>query len=128
MVARSPLFFQDEAAIIIQRQVRCMLGLKTARLLYGRVVTESRDASSGLVYYYNGMSGQSSWELPAFMNGVFCHASKYERGSRVSNVSLEMTASGSENETICVEVIEKKPSVARNLPRYCHGYPSNKAF
>ena len=128
MLAKSPTFFQDEAARIIQRQVRRMLGLKTARLLYGRLVTESSDASSGSVYYYNKMSGQSSWELPAFMNGIFCHASKYERGSRLPNVSLEITASGSETETICVEVVEKKPSVARTPPRYCHGYLSKKTF
>ena len=126
MVVISTSFTQDEAAMIIQRQVRRMLGLKTARLLCGKVVSESRDASSGFVYYYNCISGQSSGELPAFMNGRLCHASKYGNGSRLSTESSEVTASGSENMAICHEVFEKKSRAVRTLPRYIKVIPFKK--
>jgi hypothetical protein len=64
----SPSYEEDEASIMIQCAWRSYYALKKVRKLYKIVVTVIHDDSSNADYYYNPITGFTSWNLPKFMN------------------------------------------------------------
>lgn len=65
----APTYTQEQASIKIVNALRRIQALNRVRLLYQNTIMYVTDEKSGQKYYYNPLSGNSMYTLPAFMNG-----------------------------------------------------------
>ena len=111
----SPMYTEDMAAEMIQKQMRRYMALMRVRLMYQRIVSAIPDARTSGTYYYNSELGQAMWELPKFMKGKLTHKRRADR--RLGDSSEEDSdgdggSGGSDSEA---EKLRRK--MARKYPR-----------
>ena len=61
-------YTDNEAALMIQRQLLRRAGLRKVRMLYQNTIIVEHDEGYGATFYFNPFTEHTSWELPAFMN------------------------------------------------------------
>lgn len=61
-------YTDDEAALMIQRQLLRRSGLRKVRMLYQKTVVATYDEGYEATYYFNPVTEHTTWELPEFMN------------------------------------------------------------
>ncbi|CAM9719054.1 unnamed protein product, partial [Laminaria digitata] len=62
--AVAPTYAEDEAAVMIQAAWRRRRAIRTLRALLASAVTKVLDESSGAYYYFNSLTGETSWSKP----------------------------------------------------------------
>eukprot|EP00752_Nemacystus_decipiens_P011953 g10598.t1 len=61
----APTYTEEEAAIMLQAAWRRRRGIRMARALLASVVSKILDEASGAHYYFNSLTGETSWSKPA---------------------------------------------------------------
>jgi hypothetical protein len=115
----APTYTNEEAAVKLQCFFRLKNALKRVRKFYESVVVGSIDNNSGLTYYYNTMTGTSSWELPQFMGGKLHH--QYEKLKKSLSTKRGFETDNDESDSdasLDSKEIREKKRLARKYPRY----------
>ncbi|CAM9426984.1 unnamed protein product, partial [Discosporangium mesarthrocarpum] len=63
----SSTYTDDQAAVMLQTAWRCRMAKKMTRMLVVSMVTKIHDPSTGGHYYYNSITGETSWNKPLLM-------------------------------------------------------------
>ncbi|CAM9251020.1 unnamed protein product [Scytosiphon promiscuus] len=61
----APTYTEEEAAVMLQAAWRRRRGVRLTRALLASVVTKVLDESTGAFYYFNSLTGETSWSKPA---------------------------------------------------------------
>jgi Leucine-rich repeat (LRR) protein len=61
-------YTDEEAVVMIQRQLMRRSALRKVRMLYQKTVTATYDEGYEATYYFNPVTEHTAWELPQFMN------------------------------------------------------------
>lgn len=65
----APTFTESQAALFVQCAWRRLAATRVARARLAKVVREMTDEASGAVYYYNSLTGATSWTRPRLLGG-----------------------------------------------------------
>jgi hypothetical protein len=88
----SPTYANDEAAIMIQRQLHRCWALRRVRSLYKELIKQEYDHKADSTFYRNTKTGTTMWKLPLFMNGRLNHNHEDERAQYLAKRAKEAKA------------------------------------
>ena len=114
----APTYQSDEASMMIVRQCRRRAALRKVRMLYQSVVVATYDESFAATYYYNPITGNTSWELPLFMNGKLDYAyDKLPLGGTKADIAESSSESEDSDLSIDSEIARQRRRAKRKFPR-----------
>ncbi len=114
-------YTDDEAAVMITRQLLRRAALRRVRMLYQAVIVATYDEGYDATYYFNPLTEHTTWELPLFMNGHLEY--KYDQlpvGGRSAEPEekSEIEEEDSESDlSIDSEIVRERRRAKRRYPR-----------
>jgi Leucine-rich repeat (LRR) protein len=112
-------YLPDEAATMIIRQCLRRAALRRVRMLYQDTIVATFDEGYDATYYYNPLTGNTTWELPGFMSGSLNYEyDKLPLGGTV-HVDTEESESDAEDSDLSIdsELARQRRRAKRKFPR-----------
>ena len=110
-------YTEDEAALMIQRQLMRRSALRNVRMLYQHTVSAEYDEGYECYYYYNPNTEHTVWVLPLFMNERFDY--EYDKLPLGGTRPGDSESSDSEDSDLSIdsEVARQRRKAKRKFPR-----------